>query len=296
MAVLGSILFNRTLKQFLDCQDLTSGKGKGLTEKIRQSSKDSLDKMLETIPYTQSPHHEVLMEICIEVAEGKSEEMLLDSLENDATVIRGVTAKILSKSSKISASKLFKRLHETDVSKSEIIEILGFQKQPLKPEQIINNALKLDVVHAEQLLKLAEGSEIPIDLSFVTIDPEHIESPNLKIMLLRYFGGLEQPEAANLIGKFLTDDNKTIVMEALKSMNRLKVAYDASVILPFIETMTDIEREMALEIISKQANSELVPKLAPWTTGKSDELREILVVQEASCSNACTKPMFLNLK
>jgi serine/threonine-protein kinase len=34
---------------------------------------------------------------------------------------------------------------------------------------------------------------------------------------------------------------------------------------------------MAMEIISKQANTELVPKLAPWTTGKSDELREFLV-------------------
>jgi len=55
------------------------------------------------------------------------------------------------------------------------------------------------------------------------------------------------------------------------------VGFDASVVLPFIETMTDMEREMALEILSKQGNAELIPKLAPWTTGKSDELREILV-------------------
>jgi serine/threonine-protein kinase len=186
-------------------------------------------------------------------------------------------AEVLSESSQINPARLFKQLHETNVSKTEIIGILSFQRQFLKPEQIITNALKLDGVHAEQLLKLAEGSKAPLDLDSIVIDPGNIESQDIKIILLRYFAGLEQPEIASLIGKFLTDSNKTIVMEALKSLIKLKVPYDASAILPFVETMTDNEREMAMEIISKQANTELVPKLAPWTTGKSDELREFLV-------------------
>lgn len=277
MAVLGSLLFNRNLKQFLDCSDLTTRKGKGLTKKMRQSGSDSLERLLEIIPSTQKQHRQVLMDICKEHAKGKSEQLFLDILEHDATDIRSTAAEVLSESSQINPAKLFKRLHETNVSKTEIIGILSFQKQYLKPEQIITNALKLDVVHAEQLLKLAEGSEVPLDLESVIIDPEHIKSQNIKIILLRYFSGLEQPEIAKLIGKFLTDSNKTIVMEALKSLIKLKVPYDASAILPFVETMTDNEREMALEIISKQANEELVPKLAPWTTGKSDELREFLV-------------------
>jgi len=277
MAVLGSILFNRNLKQFLDCQDLSTRKGKGLTKKISQSASDSLEKLLEIIPSTQKQHRQVLMDICKEHAKGKSEQVFLDILEHETTEIRSTAAEVLSQSSQINPAKLFKRLHETDVSKTEIIGILSFQKQFLRPEQIITNALKLDVVHAEQLLKLAESSEAPLDLEAINIDPEHIKSQNIKIILLRYFAGLEQPEIANLIGKFLTDSNKTIVMEALKSLIKLKVPYDASAILPFVETMTDNEREMALEIISKQANEELVPKLAPWTTGKSDELREFLV-------------------
>ncbi len=277
MAVLGSILFNRTLKQFLECQDLTTRKGKGLTSKIRQSASNSLEKLLEIIPSTQNKHRQVLMDICKEHATGKSEQIFLDILEHEATDIRSTAAQVLSESSQISPAKLFKRLHETNVSKTEIIGILSFQKRLLKPEQIIINALKLDLVHAEQLLKLVEGSEIPLNPESVIIDPEHINNQDIKIQLLRYFAGLEQPEVANLIGKFLTDSNKTIVMEALKSLIKLKVAYDASAILPFIETMTDNEREMAMEIISKQANEELVPKLAPWTTGKSDELREFLI-------------------
>jgi serine/threonine-protein kinase len=277
MAVLGSILFNRNLKQFLDCQDLSTRKGKGLTKKIRQSASDSLEKLLEIIPSTQNQHRQVLMEICKEHAKGKSEQAFLDILEHDATDIRSTAAEVLSESSQINPAKLFKLLHETNVSKTEIIGILSFQKQFLKPEQIITNALKLDEFHAEQLLKLAEGSEVPLDLESVIVDPEHIQNPNSKIILLRYFAGIEQSGVANLIGKFLADGNKTIVMEALKSLIKLKVPYDASTILPFVETMTENEREMAMEIISKQANEELVPKLAPWTTGKSDELREFLI-------------------
>jgi serine/threonine-protein kinase len=249
----------------------------GLAEKIRKSSKGSLDKIMETLPLTQSPHREVLMAICVDAAKGKPDEVLLDSLENDATVIRQVTAEILSKASKVNPSKLFKRLHETEVSKSEIIELLGSQKESLKTEQIISNLVKLDSQHAQQLLTLIGDSETPLDVDMIVVEPADIEDPDLKIVLLRYFSSLDQPAISTIIGKFLSDKNKTIAFEALRSLNRMSVGFDASVVLPFIETMTDMEREMALEILSKQANSELVPKLAPWTTGKSDELREILV-------------------
>ena len=277
MAVLGSILFNRTLKQFLDCKDLESDKGVELIKKISQSAKDSLDKILETIPKTQKPHSEVLKKICLEHAKGSNQEMLLNSLEHDTTNIRSTAADILSQSTQISPSKLFKRLHETDVSKTEIIDILSFQKQYLKPEQIINNALKLEKTYAERLLQMAEHSENPLDFDALAINPEQIASPTIKIMLLRYFGKLEQAEAARVIGKFFTDKNKTVVIEALKSLKALTVPFDASVVLPFIETMSEVEREMALEIVVKQADAELAPKLAPWTTTKSDELRETFV-------------------
>jgi hypothetical protein len=62
MAVLGSILFNRTLKQFLDCKDPASKKGKGLAEKIR-----SLDP-IRPAPWSKRPLS------AIEVAAKKKEE------------------------------------------------------------------------------------------------------------------------------------------------------------------------------------------------------------------------------
>ena len=154
-------------------------------------------------------------------------------------------------------------MHETDVSKTEIIDILGFQKESLKPEQIINNALRLEQAYAERLLSMAMDSEQPVDLDNLSIEPSNIESPNIKIMLLRYFGILKEAGAARIIGKFLADSNKTVVIEALKALKALTVSFDASVVLPFIETMSEIEREMALDIIIKQANSDLIPKLAP---------------------------------
>ncbi len=277
MAVLGSILFNRTLKQFLDCQDLASDKGVELTKKISAAAKDSLDKILATIPKTKGEHRNVLKKICLEHADGANQEFLLNSLENDTTNIRSTAADILSQSTQLSPSKLFKRLHETDVSKTEIIDILSFQKQFLKPEQIINNALKLEKTYAEKLLDMATYSEQPVDFENLNFDPEKIESPTIKIMLLRYFAKLNQPEVARIVGKFLSDKNKTVVIEALKSLKTLTVSFDASVVLPFIETMSEVEREIAMEIIAKQADAELVPRLAAWTTSKSDDLRETFI-------------------
>ena len=277
MAVLGSILFKRTLKQFLDCEDLESAKGVALVEKLRQSSKDSLEQLLEVIPQASGMHAGVLKEICLENLEGAGQELFLDSLDDTKTNIRSTAASILSQSSQVSPSRLFKKLHESDVSKTEIIDILAFQSAHLKPEQIITNALKLDKSHAERLLKLAEESEHPLDLDLMRLEPASIPSPSIKILLLRYFATVRQPEVAQLIARFLTDENKTVIIEALKALKNLPVDFDASVILPFIESMSDIERDMALEIVKAQANTELVPKLAPWTCGKSDELRETFV-------------------
>ena len=274
MAVLGAILFNRTLKQFLECQDLSSDKGAALTRKVSKSAKDFFEKILEAIPNTDQPHSDVLKKICLEHAGSNNEDLLLNSLDNDVTNIRSAAADILSRSSSVNPSKLFKQLHETDISKTEIIDILSLQRKSLKPEQIINNALRLEKTYAERLLSMAVDSEHPVDLDNINVEPSNIDSPNIKIMLLRYFGSLKQAEAARIIGKFLADSNKTVVIEALKALKALTVSFDASVVLPFIETMSEIEREMALDIVIKQANSELIPKLAPWTTGKSDELRE----------------------
>lgn len=277
MAVLSSILFNRTLKQFLDCKDLDSPKGVELTRKIAESSTGSLDKVLEAIQSADKPHSDVLKKICIKQGKGTAYELLLNSLESDTTNIRLTAADILSQSTRINLGKLFKQLHETDVSKTEIIDILSFQKKMLRPEHVINNALKLDKSYAERLLSLVEDSEFEVDFDSLNIDPAAIESPNIKFILLRYFAKLKQPEVARVIGKFLTDKNKTVVIEALKSLRALTVPFDASVVLPFIETMSEIEREIAIEIVVKQADEELVPKLAAWTTVKEDELREIFI-------------------
>ena len=277
MAALGSILFNRTLKKFLDCQDLTSAKGVELTAKIRETANGSLDRILEIIPTTPKPHSEILINICSDEAKGGLEEELLDSLENDNTRIRATATQVLSKSAKINPGKLFQRLHETEVSKTEIIEILKSQNQILKPEQIILNAIKLDRTHADQLLKLIEGTDIPLDLSALRIEPGKIANANLKIALLKYFGDIEHKEVAGLIGRFLADNNKTITMEALKSLNKLKMDFDGSILLRHLESMSDMERDLALKIISKQADAELVPKLAAWTAGKSEVIREQLI-------------------
>ncbi len=275
MAVLGAFFFKRTLKQFLDCDDLESAKGVALIEKLRQSSAESLEYLIETIPQTNGLHRAMLTEICLEQVGGTTEEMFLKGLDSDATEIRRTTASILSQSSQINPNKLFKKLHESESSKAEIIEILDFQAAQLKPEQIINNALKLEKGDAGLLLKLAYKSEQPLAIEALHVEPASIDSPSLKIAVLRYFSAVEQPEVAELIARFLQDSNKTVVIEALKALKGLKVKYDVAVLVPFVEGMSDVGRKLAIEIIHEHAGPEMAPKLAPLTCGKSDEAREV---------------------
>ena len=277
MAVLGSILFKRTLKQFLDCDDLGSAKALALIEKLRGSSKDSLEQLIQLIPETSGSHQEKLIEICVEHVGGSTEDLFLRNLDNDATEIRSAAASILSKTTRASASKLFQKLHEPTAQKSEIINILASQREQLKPEQLIANALKLDQTHAEQLFKLAPDSKFPLNMEVLRVEPVAIGSPAVKIMLLRYFAQLDQDGIGGEIAKFLPEANKTVVLEALKALRNLKGKFDALTLMPYIESMSEDERSLAIEVLKNQANAEMVPRLAPWSCGKSDELREILV-------------------
>lgn len=277
MAVFGSLFFKRTLKQFLDCDDLESARGVAVIEKLRQSAGESLEILIEAIPRASGLHRAMLTEICLEHVGVSTEDFLLKSLDNDATEIRATTASIMSQSSQINPSRLLKKLHEPDAPRAEIISILEFQAAQIKPEQIISNALRLDRADAEQLLKLAYKSEQPLDLGVLNIEPASIDSPSIKIALLRYLGEVEQSDVAKFIVRFLTDANKTVIIEALKALKGLKVDFDASLLLPSYESMTDVARQLALEIIEARADAELVPQLAPLTCGKSDEMRETFV-------------------
>jgi serine/threonine-protein kinase len=222
-------------------------------------------------------HRAMLTEICLEHVGGNTEELFFKSLESDATEIRTAAASILSQSSQVNPARLLKKLHESDAPKTEIIGILEFQAPKLKPEQIISNALKLERADAEQLLKLVYKSEQPLDLDALHIEPASISSPSMKIMLLRYLGDVDQSRVAQLIVRFLNDKNKTVILEALKSLKGLKANFDLALLLPPFELMTDVSRALALEIIESRADADFVPKLAPLTCGKSDEIRETFV-------------------
>lgn len=288
MAKIGNIFFNRTLNQFLECKDLGSKKGLSLVEKIQASVGDNLDKVLETISQVDAPHREVLKNICLESVEGFSEEYFLDALSNDQTVMRAAASDILSNKPAVDTTKLFQRLHDPKATPAEVIEVLEAQKHTLKPEDIINHSLKLESDDAIQLLKLVEGSEQPVDLSSLSFQLDKIESPIYKINLLHYFGSVNEPKAPLIVVRFLDDSNKVVILEALKTLDRMKIDFDASSLLPYAESMTGVEQELVLKIIAKQADASLVPHLSSYLTSKSDELNEFfarIVVTNADKDN-----------
>jgi serine/threonine-protein kinase len=277
MAVFGSLFFKRTLKQFLDCDDLESSRGVALIEKLRESSEGSVEHLLEAIPSANGLHRAMLTEICLERVDATTEDQFIKGLDSDATEIRATTTSILSQSSQISPARLLKKLHEPNAPRAEIIKILEFQAAQIKPEQIISNALKLDRGDAEQLLKLAYKSGQSLNIDLLHVEPTSIASPSMKITLLRYLGEVEQSRVAELIVRFLADTNKTVIIEALKALKGLKVDFDASLLLTSYQSMTEVARELAFEIIEAHADADLVAKLAPLACVKSDEMRETFV-------------------
>ncbi len=274
MAVFGSLLFNRTLKQFLACKDLTSSNGKALVEKIKSQAEENLEKILEFIPDVDDPHSEVLVEICQSVLSQGKEDLFLDNLSSETTMVRAATKNLLSDSQQINPAKLFKKLHESDGSVTEIIDILEFQQKHIAPELMVKNALRLDKSNAGRLFKMAQAQAERTDMSALSIDIESLDNPDVKIMLIRFLAAVNQPDSAKMITHFLADKSKIILIEALKSLKNMTTDFDPGFIVRFIPEMREDDQQVALEILRLKSSDATLPSLTMLMTGKSDELRE----------------------
>ncbi len=275
MAVFGSLFFNRTLKQFLNCKDLNSPEGQALIEKIRADASDSLEKILEVIPVTPKPHSDVLKDICRACLDD-SEDRFLDNLDNDSTLVRDATTNLLGSSQQINPAKLFRKLHEDETARAEIIEILTYQQAHLPPELYVKNALKLDREYAVRLLEIAQKNAARTDMSALSIDIDSIPNPDIKIHLMRFLSAVNKPQAARTLCRFLGDSSRIIVMEALKNLKKMSTDFNPSPILPFIPQLNAEDVKKAIEIVQAKASADTLPDMTGLITGKSDELRCLL--------------------
>ncbi|MFT7673688.1 MAG: HEAT repeat protein [Gammaproteobacteria bacterium] len=293
MAALSSILFKRTVNQFLKCDDIDNAKSEALLEKIKKSAHNNLGKFLEIIATAKNPHREILESLCSESIQGISEKFFLESLAHDNTEIRYSARDILAQSKVLNPAKLFRLLHEPATSCSEVIDLLDSQKSSLKPEELIINALKMDSSESVRLIKIAHESEIPVDFSRLEIHPEKINNAAIKIELLGYLCNVQQTEVAALILLFLSDPNKRVVVEALKSLSKLTVRFDVSPVLLLIDKMSDVEQDIALEVIISQINPVILSKLSSCFNGKSTKLHMALASIVAEYANKNSFETFL---
>jgi len=188
----------------------------------------------------------------------------------------------------VDINKLFRKLLEPDAPVHDVIAELEGQVQDLRPEDVINYALRLEPTEAIALLKLVEGTTQPINLSNLSVHLDKVEDPEFKIPLLRYLGSVNHEKIPLIASQFLRDNNKVVTLEALKALDRQENSFDVSVLLPFINEMEGIQLELALKVIVKQADASLVPHLSAYLTTKSDELNDFfarIVVANADVTN-----------
>jgi hypothetical protein len=242
MAKLGNIFFNRTLNQFLECEDPSGKKGLSLVEKLKEATDTNLDKVLETIAQVDGAHRDVLKQLCLDSVDGFSEERFLQGEPGKSAAVSPQP---------IDASKLFQKLHESGAAVGDVIESLAAKKQFLRPEEIINNSLKLDPEYALILLQLVNGSEIPVNLSKLSFKLDKIQGAEYRIKLLHYFGSVNEPKVPLIVARFLDDSNKVVILEALKTLVRMEFKYDVSVLLPYAESMSGIEHEQVMRIMAR---------------------------------------------
>ena len=163
----------------------------------------------------------------------------------------------------------------------------------LRPEDIINHSLKLDAEYAQIMLQLVEGSQVPIDLQKLNFQLDKIDSVEYRIKLLHYLGSVNEPKVPLIVARFLDDDNKVVILEALKTLTRMQFSFDLSVLLPYTESMSGIQHEQVMGILDKRADAELVPHLSAYLCGQDEKVNDFFAEIVATRSDKKNFEKFL---
>lgn len=285
MAVFGSILVNRHIKQLLACDDLQSSVAVSLTQKLIAAGSDAVEKILKAIPTAKSDHQKSLKNICNEIIKNTSMDVFINEMENDQTVIRDGAKDILSESTSINPTALLNKLNDTHVSLSQIIDVVEFQKEHLRPEQVLTQALKLSGNESARLFDMANSLVHKFDVEQFALQPSKVDSPDKKLRVIEFLGLVKNHKSAEIVAQFLDDPNHMVRIAALNGLRVINKKFDVAPLLHKLPDMKDVERKLALPIIVSLVESNLIGRLAPMLSSTDEQLQQVvaqLVVNKAN--------------
>jgi hypothetical protein len=222
VAIFGSILINRQVKGLLACDNVESSKAQEFITKLISAGTDSVEKLLEAIPTANETQKKVLQHICNEILKTTSVDVFIKKMEDEETDIGNAAKEILFKSQSINVSSLLKQLSDPKAPITQIIDVLEFQKEQLKPEQLITQALKITGKESARLFKMANELVEKVDIESYELQPSKVTSPDKKLHILDFFALIKHPKSAKLAAQFLDDNNHMIKIAALNTLRQIK--------------------------------------------------------------------------
>jgi len=277
MTFISSILFKANLKLLLRCKDLESSQALKLRASLKKAACNSMITMLEAIDQADQVHADSLKQICIEIADAGLVDLFMGFIDHESDSIRTHAIDILSQAKTIRPEILFEKLQDQPNSKEVILKLFSINKARLNPAFIVFNALELDKDTAERVLDVVVDKAASINLSIIGDRIKDIESPDFRLMLVKFLGKVNSANSAVQLCRFLGDDFKPVVTQSLKSLSQFQARINVNKMLPFIEDMSEDDSFIALQIINKNMTAKLIPSLADLITGKSDDIREYLI-------------------
>lgn len=285
MAIFGGIKVNRQIKGFLACDDLNSDHAKDCMQKLIDGGEDSVEKILEAIPTASEKHQKSLRYICDEILKTSSIDVFLDEMENDHTNVRAEVRNVLSESQSINSTSLLNKLSDPNASISQILDVIEFQKEHLKPEQVITQALKISGKESARLFKLANELAFKFDIEAFEMQPSKVDSPDKKLHMLEFLALVKHEKSAQIVSQFLDDGNHMIKIAALNSLRSINKKFDVAPLLNKLSTMKEAEQKLAMPLILSLADDQLVGRLAPLLINKEEKIQKLaaeLVVKKST--------------
>ncbi|MBL7003621.1 MAG: protein kinase [Gammaproteobacteria bacterium] len=284
----GSLIINRQIRQLLACDDMQSESAQAIIAKLVSSGKDAVEKLLVATGKADSKHKPALLEICNEILDKAHMDVFISEMDSDITDVRNAAKNVLSISQSINPSALLNKLTDPDASVSQIIDVIEFQKEHLKPEQVVTQALKLSGNQSARLFDMAKGMAKRFNVDNFAVQPSKVDTPDKKIHLLNFLSLIHQENSAKIVSQFLGDKNNMVVMVALGSLKTINKKFDIDTLLSYIPNMKGEEKKLAMSLVESCAKDDLVGRMAPLLTSQDLDLKNLIAkiaVQKATTNS-----------
>ncbi|HID49138.1 MAG TPA: serine/threonine protein kinase, partial [Chromatiales bacterium] len=274
MGLLDSLKVNKAVSVLVSEQHATSAEAKEAITRIKNAGPSAAPKLIAA--FADAPNNPNLEGLLLHFLDNKSLPYYIDGLaDEDRRVVTGVM-RVLAKSGKYDASKLYELFGDPDIPRSALVQILLARKENLNPKGLLGLLERVDKDVRQLVFKVLDS------VATTAIVPDLIRYTNSKDPVTRLYitktlSRFSTTEVRDTLLRLLQDSHKGVRQTALEGLGRTTFPVSSKFIVPLLKDPDLTVQAKAIDTLIKIRDPDVVKYLIEILQDDSEYIRRAAV-------------------